>query len=97
MGTISIVGSAQEATQKIINRQPLMFRVTFPFRNPIPKLVRIVYDENLLCTGPGGEFCGWLKLQMNLFEFAVQTVPSCSKLLSETVFTDQIINRMKSF
>ncbi|XP_055308234.1 serine protease gd-like [Sitodiplosis mosellana] len=29
-----------------------MFRVTFPYRNPIPKVVRIVYDNQLLCTGP---------------------------------------------
>lgn len=57
MGAITIVGSAQDATNKIINREPLTFHVSFPYRYPIPKVVRIVYDGNLLCTGPEGNKC----------------------------------------
>lgn len=54
VGTITINGTPQETTKKIINREPLTFRVTFPYSHPVPKLVRIVYDNNLLCTGPEG-------------------------------------------
>lgn len=36
-------------------KQWLMFRVTFPQRYPLPKLVDIWFSDRLLCTGPEGK------------------------------------------
>lgn len=55
VGTIKIAHTAQEATERILNQEPLTFHVRFPYRYPIPKLVRIIYDNNLICDGPEGD------------------------------------------
>lgn len=55
MGAITIAHTNEDTTQRIINQQPLTFHVRFPYRYPVPKLVRITYDNNLLCEGPEGE------------------------------------------
>lgn len=36
-------------------KQWLIFRVTFPQRYPLPKLVEISFGDRLLCNGPEGK------------------------------------------
>lgn len=55
VGEIVIAHTAQEATRRIIAREPLFFHIRFPFpRGPIPRLVSIIYHNNLVCSGPEG-------------------------------------------
>lgn len=56
VGEIVIAHTAQEATRRIIAREPLFFHIRFPFpRGPIPRLVSINYHNNLVCSGPEGK------------------------------------------
>lgn len=70
---ITILGTPQEATQNILNRKPLKFHVTFPYRYPIPKVIRIVYDNQLLCTGPEGTRSDSINLNINLIDFSIES------------------------
>ena len=36
------------------NNQPLIYLVKFPTQNPIPKIKGIYYNEQRICSGPGG-------------------------------------------
>lgn len=55
VGAIELVGTKQAALQNIINGRPIRYIVRFPLPEPIPKLTSLVYNKQVLCTGPPGK------------------------------------------
>lgn len=56
VGVITLYGSSEEATNNIVNRLPIKYHVRFPYGFTTPKVVQIIYDNTLLCSGAGGKF-----------------------------------------
>lgn len=54
VGEISLAKDRQSAVNDIANGQPILYRVRFPIQNPVPKLTAILYNDQLICTGPKG-------------------------------------------
>ena len=36
------------------SNQTLIYKVTFPTQNPVPKVKGIYYNEQIICSGPEG-------------------------------------------
>lgn len=56
LGTIELYGSQDDAIQEILSNQPVRYKVRFPLQNPLPKLVQISLNGQVLCAGPLGMF-----------------------------------------
>ena len=40
--------------EELKSNQTLIYKVTFPTQNPVPKVKGIYYNEQLICSGPEG-------------------------------------------
>ena len=45
----------KEALNDVLNNEPLSYEVIFPTQDPIPLIKGIYYNDELICSGPGGE------------------------------------------
>lgn len=50
-----MLGSSQDVASQVMQRLPLKFRVQFPYPYPIPKLLQVIYNDQLVCTSAEGE------------------------------------------
>ena len=53
-GSIQPIGSEMYLLQNFNRGVPLQYRVNFPTTSPLPKLVKLTVNDNVICYGPGG-------------------------------------------
>lgn len=56
LGAVELYGSREDAIQKIRLNRLVQYRIRFPSQNPLPKLVQISVNAEVLCTGQPGMF-----------------------------------------
>lgn len=54
-GSIQPIGSEMYLLQNFNRGVPLRYRVNFPTTSPLPKLVKLTVNDNLICYGPGDQ------------------------------------------
>lgn len=45
-----MLGTAEETANNIINQRPIKYKVRFPLLFPLPQVLQIVYDNELVCA-----------------------------------------------
>lgn len=51
-GSLNLYGSQDEAIQNVKLGQNIKYLVGFPLQNPVPKVTKIFYNGDLICSGP---------------------------------------------
>lgn len=51
-GSLEFIGSKGAALQNVASGRNLQYKVNFPIQVPLPKLTKILYNGELICTGP---------------------------------------------
>lgn len=51
-GSMELLDPPNVVEQSIRSGQNLRYKVTFPLQNPLPKLTQILYNGQLICSGP---------------------------------------------
>jgi hypothetical protein len=51
-GSIEIIGDRTTIFKDIVNRRPAKYRVNFPLKRVLPRLLEVVVNGQSICTGP---------------------------------------------
>uniref|UniRef100_A0A1B0D6C1 Uncharacterized protein n=1 Tax=Phlebotomus papatasi TaxID=29031 RepID=A0A1B0D6C1_PHLPP len=56
VGTLELRDSQEATLQRLQSGQTVRYRVKFPLPNPVPRLVKITYNGNVICQGEQAKF-----------------------------------------
>uniref|UniRef100_T1GSP8 Serine protease gd N-terminal domain-containing protein n=1 Tax=Megaselia scalaris TaxID=36166 RepID=T1GSP8_MEGSC len=66
-GEIMLVSGKEEAVQKILRNQPVIYKIRFPVQNQLPTITNIKVNDNVVCEGKDeGGYVSRVSLQHTL-------------------------------